>query len=103
MPYPSGWPDNAAFRSFLGLDPADVADTDATQLALDAAQVDAVEVGKDPADPILTARDCLALFQLARLHLNSRNQPESYWSSGNAANDRQTWRQLLAGTNIGAT
>jgi hypothetical protein len=100
--YPSGWPDNTAFRAFLGLDPADTADLDATALALDAAIVDAVAVGLDPVDPTLTARDRTALFNLGRLYLNSRSQPETWTPGSPTAIERAGYRQLLAGAQIGA-
>lgn len=97
---PGTWPTNDDFRAYLGLDPSDTADLEATQAALDAAQVDAVAVGATygPADE----RARTAQFGLARLYLNARSQPETWAPGSPTAIERAGWRRLLAGARIGA-
>ena len=85
------WPDNDAFRGFLGLAATDQWDLDATQSALDAAMGDAVDVGRDPAVD-LDARQTQALLTLAGIWLGARNRPDT-WSPG--ADTRAERRAML--------
>jgi hypothetical protein len=102
VPYVAGWPDNDAFRSYLGLDPTDTADLDATDQALAAAKIDALECGVDPVDGPPDERARTAQFSLARLYLNARSQPETWAPGSPTAIERAGWRRLLAGGRIGA-
>jgi hypothetical protein len=102
----SGWPGNDEFRAWLGIDPSDVTDVDVTAAALDAGIVDAVAVGFDPVDPVLTARARTALFGISRLWLNARSQPETWVPGSPTALERAGFRRVLAadaGGTIGAT
>lgn len=96
----SGWPTNEAFRAFLGLQPDDPYDVDATDAALDAAISDAITQGHDPVDPILTGRQRQAVFSLGGLWLTARNRPDT-WAPGSAtAAERRAMLAILRGTPV---
>lgn len=97
------WPDNDAFRAFLGLAASDQWDTEATQAALDAAQADAIAQGVDETDGPKDARQTQALFTLAALWLGARNRPDT-WSPGTDTRaERRAMLGILRGSPVVAT
>lgn len=97
------WPDNEAFRLFLGLAAADSWDVDATQAALDAAQADAIAVGVDPVAGPPDARTLQALYTIAAIWLGARNRPDT-WSTGTDTRaERRTMLGILRGAAVVAT
>lgn len=87
------WPDNEAFRAFLGLAASDTWDVEATQAALDAAQADAIHVGVDPVAGPVDARATQAVLTLAAVWLGARNRPDT-WSPGT---DTRAERRAMLG------
>jgi len=97
------WPDNVAFRAFLGLAASDQWDVDATQGALDAAQADAIAVGVDAVAGPVDARQTQALLTLAAVWLGARNRPDT-WSPGTDTRaERRAMLAVLSGWSVMAT
>lgn len=97
------WPDNDAFRAFLGLATSDQWDVAATQAALDAAQADAVAQGVDPVAGPTDAVQTQALLTLAGIWLGARNRPDT-WSPGTDVRaERRAMLGILRGSPVVAT
>ena len=99
-PVVSGWPDNEAFRAFLGLQPDDPFDLAATDAALAAAIGDAIRQGVAPVDPILTDTQRQALFSLGGLWLMARNRPDTWQFRSATEAERRVMLGVLRGSPV---